>query len=65
MLNCLKYTDLAQVAGLLFPTRLVFTGDCPDSYAWAEQLYCRLGAPENFQRLDSLAEWNGALTTNE
>jgi cephalosporin-C deacetylase-like acetyl esterase len=43
MLNCLRITDLPQVAGLLFPAELVFLGPRPASYLWAEDLYYRLG----------------------
>jgi cephalosporin-C deacetylase-like acetyl esterase len=43
MLNCLRITDLAQVAGLLFPAELVFLGPRPPSYLWAEDLHCRFG----------------------
>ena len=43
MLNCLRITDLPQVAGLLFPAELVFLGPRPNSYLWAEDLYFRLG----------------------
>jgi hypothetical protein len=57
MLNCLRITDLAQVAGLLFPTELVFSGQWPSTYAWAENLYERLGAAGKFVRVWDLAEW--------
>ncbi|MDQ3815045.1 MAG: hypothetical protein M3347_14025 [Armatimonadota bacterium] len=51
MLNCLRITDLPQVAGLLYPATLVFRGECPPTYKWAENLYRQLGAPERFQRV--------------
>jgi cephalosporin-C deacetylase-like acetyl esterase len=57
MLNCLRITDLAQVAGLLFPTELVFVGHCPSTYEWAEDIYRRLGAPGKFVRVADPAEW--------
>ncbi|HZP81866.1 MAG TPA: acetylxylan esterase [Chthonomonadaceae bacterium] len=57
MLNCLRITDLPQVAGLLYPTELIFTGAYPVPYAWAELLYRRLGAPGKFRRLGNLSEW--------
>lgn len=43
MLNCLRITDLPQVAGLLFPAKLVFLGPRPNSYLWTEDLFSRLG----------------------
>jgi hypothetical protein len=57
MLNCLRLTDLAQVAGLLWPTEVVITGDCPDTYRWAQELYERLGKPGRFRVMPDLAEW--------
>ena len=57
MLNSLHITDLPQVAGLLFPARLIVIGDCPASYGWAEALYAALGEPAAFQRIDDLARW--------
>lgn len=56
MLSCLQITDLPQVAGLLYPTELVFVGDCPASYAWAEALYAALGAPGRFHRISTRAD---------
>ena len=44
MLNCLRIIDLPQVAGLLFPTKLVFLGPRPNAYIWAEDLFRRLGS---------------------
>lgn len=43
MLNCLRFTDLPYVAGLLYPADLVFVGTRPESYRWTEELYQRLG----------------------
>ena len=43
MLNCLRYTDLPYVAGLLFPANLVMVGECPDTYKWTEDIYSKLG----------------------
>jgi cephalosporin-C deacetylase-like acetyl esterase len=60
MLNCLRITDLARVAGLLFPTELVFIGDCPSTYDWAEALYRRLGMGEKFRRTGDLTTWRAA-----
>jgi fermentation-respiration switch protein FrsA (DUF1100 family) len=56
MLGCLRVTDLPQVAGLLYPTELVFIGDCPLTYDWAHDLYQKLGAAERFQRVSKLAD---------
>lgn len=57
MLNCLRITDLAQVAGLLFPNELVFSGQCPSTYDWTKDIYRRLGAPGKFVRIGDPAQW--------
>ena len=43
MLNCLRFTDLPYVAGMLCPTDLVFVGEMSESYKWAKELYDRMG----------------------
>jgi hypothetical protein len=69
MLNCLRITDLPWVAGLLWPTELVFVADMEDragpgsrpaSYGWAEELYARLGAPGAVRHVKDLADWRPA-----
>jgi hypothetical protein len=57
MLNCLRVTDLPYVAGLLHPTELVFIGECPSSYDWAEELYRRLGPAGAFRRVKELSDY--------
>jgi cephalosporin-C deacetylase-like acetyl esterase len=57
MLNCLRYTDAPHVAGLLYPARVVIAGEVPSTYAWAEDLYRRLGSPGTFQRVKVMSEW--------
>ncbi|NLN18616.1 MAG: hypothetical protein GX162_04970 [Firmicutes bacterium] len=61
MLHCLRITDLPQVAGLLWPSALVFVGPRPESYLWAEDLYTRLGKPGGWWHLPPHnATWNPA-----
>lgn len=57
MLNCLRVTDLPQVAGLLWPARLVLVGSVPDSYDWAKELYNRLGRPGAVDEVAGLRQW--------
>jgi len=57
MLNCLRFTDLPLVAGLLYPAELVFIGEYPDSYAWAAQVYDQLGVPGKFHGIGEWTEW--------
>ena len=56
MLNCLRHTDLPYVAGLLWPTELVFLGPRPETYSWARSLYIRLGSPGKTRYVKSLSE---------
>ncbi len=60
MLNCLRITDLPQVAGLLWPAQLVFVGLRPASYLWAEDLYRRLGPPGGCWNVPELRYWRPA-----
>ncbi len=60
MLNCLRMTDLPQVAGLLFPENMVIIGSMPDSYDWAKQLYQTLERPERFQNVTEVSQWGPA-----
>jgi dienelactone hydrolase len=55
MLNCLRITDLPQVAGLLYPTELVFVGERPSTYEWAEEVYRKLGG--KCHHVKDLATW--------
>lgn len=57
MLNCLRITDLAQVAGLLFPRGIGAMGSVPETYDWAQALYKTLGESDRYQRVDSISEW--------
>lgn len=58
LLNVLRYTDLPYVAGLLWPTELVFLGPRPNTYSWAEELYVKLGPPGVVRHIKDLAQWN-------
>jgi hypothetical protein len=60
MLNCLRYTDLAHVAGLLHPAEIVIAGEVAPTYDWAQDLYGRLGAADKFSRLKALSDWNAS-----
>lgn len=60
MLSCLRITDLAQVAGLLWPTELVLVGNTPQTYDWAETVYRQLGAPGRSIRVADVGKWKPA-----
>jgi len=57
MLNCLRITDLPQVAGLLYPANLVLAGPAADSYDWAKELYGILGARGRFHKVERFSQW--------
>jgi cephalosporin-C deacetylase-like acetyl esterase len=61
MLNCLRYTDLPYIAGLLHPAEIVVAGEFPSTYTWAEDLHRRLGGPGRFRRMKALREWTASL----
>src|SRR5262249_1099641 len=50
MLNVLRITDLPVVAGLIFPTQIIISGEFPETYKWAEEIYSKLGANGEFKR---------------
>ncbi|MFK5973120.1 MAG: acetylxylan esterase [Flavobacteriaceae bacterium] len=57
MLNCLRITDISQVAGLMYPKQFVAIGELPDTYKWTEELYDKLGKSEGFLKVEKLSEW--------
>ncbi len=57
MLNCLRYTDLPYIAGVLWPMNLTFLGPRPKSYSWAEELYVKLGSPGTILHVKDLSDW--------
>ena len=57
MLNCLRFTDLPYIAGLLCPLPVVLVGERPETYDWARDLYARLGVPSKFVEVGDLREW--------
>lgn len=60
MLRCLQVTDLPYVAGLLWPTELVFVGSAPSTYQWAETFYRTLGSPGALQHVEEIGNWRPA-----
>ncbi|MBD3266620.1 hypothetical protein GF373_08120 [bacterium] len=57
MLNCLRITDLPQVAGSLWPTQLVLLGEVHDNYGWAKQVYKTIGKPKSCVNINSIRDW--------
>ena len=56
MLNCLRITDLAQVAGSLLPTKFVAIGQLPATYEWTESVYKKIKA-DHYQVISEFSEW--------
>lgn len=57
LLNVLRILDLPVAAGLLWPAELVFLGPRPSTYAWAEELYRRLGPPGRVSHIKRMSDW--------
>jgi cephalosporin-C deacetylase-like acetyl esterase len=58
MLNCLRITDLPQVAGLMYPNQLVVVGEIPSTYAWVENLYNDLESSHKYKKVQTLSDWH-------
>jgi len=55
MLNCLRITDLPQVAGALLTTKFISIGELPQTYEWTKSVYKKL-KPDSFQTISGLAD---------
>ncbi|MBZ0257953.1 hypothetical protein K8I31_17950, partial [bacterium] len=51
MLNCLRVTDLPQVAGYLYPTQVKLLGQVDDNYDWSINLAKRLGWSKSVEKM--------------
>ncbi|MEH6681440.1 MAG: acetylxylan esterase [Sediminicola sp.] len=56
MLNCLRVTDIAQVAGLNMSTKFIGIGKLPDTYEWTKSVYGKLN-PMNFETIEDFSGW--------
>ncbi|QHE53032.1 acetylxylan esterase [Pontibacillus sp. HMF3514] len=59
IINSLRYTDLPNLAGMLWPTQIIFVGDRPSSYRIAENVHKHLGHPGGIWHVPSLEYWPG------
>lgn len=57
MLSCLRSTDLPHVTGMLYPAEVIIAGEFPSTFAWAEDLYGRLGSSGKFRRVKAMSDW--------
>ncbi len=56
LLNVLRVTDIAEVAGALAPRRLVSLTDCPKEFDYTEDIFHLLDAASQFSMVESLPE---------
>ncbi len=61
IINALRYTDLPHLAGMLWPTKIIFVGQRPESYRWTEKLYRHFGEPGGIWRVRNMEDWKGFL----
>jgi cephalosporin-C deacetylase-like acetyl esterase len=54
--NVLRYTDVPLTAAYLPPTELIILGDEPEEFGQAKQRFARLGMPDRYRVVKSLAE---------
>ncbi len=48
--SILKYADIPQVAGLLYPRKIVLAGTVKEGFQWTEKLYEDLGASDSLSK---------------
>jgi dienelactone hydrolase len=56
-LNVLQTGDLPHNAALLFPRRITFVGDMPETYAWTQEAYTACGQKHSVRTVASLKDW--------
>ncbi len=52
LFNILKYADIPQSAGLLFPRTIVLYGKNKSGFDWTENMYSKLNKEDNFVTMD-------------
>ncbi|WP_407267929.1 alpha/beta hydrolase family protein [Radiobacillus sp. PE A8.2] len=57
IINCLRYTDLAHLAGMLWPTKIIFVGDRPKTFDLTEKMHRELGGPGDTWKVASIKDW--------
>ena len=53
ILNCLRITDVFQLPALVSPAEIVFIGNMPEAYKWAEEVLTKLGK-KPFTKINTL-----------
>ncbi len=57
MLNCLRITDSPQVAGMLYPTKLVILGKPHENYNWSTQVYTKINHSQDASIINQMRDW--------
>ena len=52
LFNILKYADIPQSAGLIFPRTIVLYGNKKSGFDWTENMYSKLDKKDNFVKMD-------------
>ena len=52
LFNILKYADIPQSAGLIFPRTIILYGDKKSGFDWTENMYSKLDEDDNFVEMD-------------
>ncbi len=58
MLNCLRITDVPQVAGLVWPTKVGFVEEPPATYMWAINTHEMLDQSDDIFVLERFRDWS-------
>jgi hypothetical protein len=59
--NSLRYADIPQIAGLIYPRKIVLIGDIKEGFEWTEKLYKKLGSKTDFIKMDGAEDINKVL----
>jgi len=52
LFNILKYADIPQSAGLIFPRTIILYGNNKSGFNWTENMYSKLDNEDNFVKMD-------------
>ncbi len=56
LFNILKYADIPQSAGLIFPRTIVLYGNKKSGFDWTKNMYSKLDKEDNFIKMDGTVE---------
>ncbi len=57
MLNCLRFTDINQIPGLLYPMKIAFMQELPQTFNWSENIYKKLGKESAYIKINEAKEF--------